>query len=118
MRNMFYEKFAYCADLIVQYILVPRRITAACVNSSTMSMLRATVKVPEERNTAYAEYRRADQDLEIAVGDQWQLWVQGSPNQKHRTRKRARDDAEDDGMVRPAPGGFREALARGRAGRQ
>ena len=34
-----------------------------------MPLLRASIQVPEERNTAYAEYRRADKDLNIVAGD-------------------------------------------------
>jgi hypothetical protein len=70
-----------------------------CGHHATIPLIRGSVKFPEEKSLAYTEFKRVDVDLwprgrANAPGDHTTLWVQGSPHQMMRTRKRARDNEE------------------------
>jgi hypothetical protein len=101
IREMFKDKFVYAADLFVDYILSPRKVTQSCQLSSD-ALIRATINFPEDPNTVYARFRSADADLwddETRPGGEGILWVQAleeSASQRSRTKKRPRQDAGDD----------------------
>jgi hypothetical protein len=63
IQKLFKKKFIYAADLIVQYILTPRNVMKSCQLLSSNALLRTTISVPEDKNTAYSKFRSADNDL-------------------------------------------------------
>ena len=84
-----------------QYILEPLKVTAVCQSSATKSLVQSSLDFPDNKALAYAEFKRADSILyppEHAnpPGSHMILWVQESPNQKMRTRKRAREGDGDE----------------------
>jgi hypothetical protein len=111
---MFFYKFLWLADHVLQFVVIPRQITTTCIQFSKVPIIRAAVNLAEDRNTAYGEFQRADQDIwppetPDAPGDHWSLWVQGSPNLNMPTGKRSRDDEEHDAI--PVRGDLLGAIA-------
>ncbi|KAH5769421.1 hypothetical protein HBI92_125600 [Parastagonospora nodorum] len=81
IQDLYKDKFIYIADLIVQYILTPRNITQTCTVLSSNALIRATIEIPEDRTTAYAKFRAADETLWTDAdgpGNEGILWVQES----------------------------------------
>jgi hypothetical protein len=109
---MYCDRFLWLADVVVQNILVLRQVTAASASASTSLLIRGSIRIRKGRTTAYAEFKRVEQyfwptGTPNAPGDQFNLWVQGSPNQT--MRKRTREVAEATG---PFGGGYMTAVVR------
>ena len=98
---MFRKKFFWLADVVSQYILEPLKATAVCQSSATRSLVRSSLEFPDNKALAYAEFKRAGSifyppEHANPPGSHMILWVQESPNQKMRTRKRAREGDGDE----------------------
>jgi hypothetical protein len=111
---MYCDRSLWLADVVGQNILVLRQVTAASASASTSLLIRGSIRIRKGRTTAYAEFKRADRyfwptDTPNTPGDQFNLWVEGSPNQT--TRKRTREVAEAAG---PFGGGYMTAVIRAR----
>ncbi|KAH7090327.1 hypothetical protein FB567DRAFT_577632 [Paraphoma chrysanthemicola] len=110
IRDMFKEKFVIVANAIVDNVLMPRNITASCIESSLCSLRTAEMK--PNMIATYDKLKSADEELgknKKSIGGYGILWVQGDRHMRSRTKKRPLGCDSDEGG-----GGVFQALRRAR----